>query len=128
MADFLGVAEELAGLGGSTVHLRCVHHEENTLDLVEELEERDGKECHELGGCHCLRLGGCLLREPVFLPELCHSFFFVGKVVAGRRLLVCEQGQLWTPCAADSASHAVDPTYLADCEYQVVPGMAGMGL
>ena len=36
-------------------------------------------------GCRCYRFcfGGSLLREFVFLPELCDSFFFTGKVITG---------------------------------------------
>ena len=36
LADILDLAEELARFGGSTIHFRCLYHQENTLDLVEE--------------------------------------------------------------------------------------------
>ena len=92
LAGLLGLAEELVGTGGRALYLRCLHHQEDSLDLVEELEERDRAQCDELGGCTCIRFGGRIFREPVFLPELCHPFVVVGEVIVGGRLLVREQG------------------------------------
>ena len=45
LVDLPGLAEELVGIGGRTIHLRCIHHQEDSLDLVEKVEERDGKKC-----------------------------------------------------------------------------------
>ena len=83
LARLFGVAEELVGTGGGSVHFRCLHHEDDSLDMVEEVEERNRDKCDELGGCHRFCLGSGVFRELVFLPELCHPFFLVGEIVAG---------------------------------------------
>ena len=39
LAGLLGVVEELVGIGGRALYLRCVHYENYPLDMVEEIEE-----------------------------------------------------------------------------------------
>lgn len=96
--------------------------------MVEEVDQQDRADGDGLGGCHRVRVGGGLFREPVFLPELRDSFVFTGEIVAGGRLPVCEQDELWGPYSADPVAHAADAAYVAGVQLQVVSGMAEMGL
>ena len=69
---FMG--QELVGTVGRSFHLRCVHHEEDPLAVVEGYRRagpfRDG-----MGGCTGVRTGGGLLYQSLLLPELRHSVF-----------------------------------------------------
>lgn len=80
--DISCLVEKLAGIGGCTVYLRCVYHKEDSMDLVERVQEPSCSDCHGMGGCYCIRTGGGILCQPLFLPELCDSFFFAGKIIA----------------------------------------------
>jgi hypothetical protein len=42
MVGFSALGKELVGFGSCTIHLRCLYHEENSMDLVEKLQERNG--------------------------------------------------------------------------------------
>ena len=128
LSDFPGVASELAGTDCAAVHLRRLHHTQDSLDLVEEIEESYRKGYHGMGGCYCVRTGSCLFRESVLLPELCDTFFFAGEIVVGRRLPVCQQDELRCPYSTDSVAHAAHPAYVAGVQLQVLFGMAGLGL
>ena len=123
LSDIPVLAEELVGISGHSFHLRCVHYQEDTLDLVEKVEEQDRSFCDELGRCHCVCRRGRLFRESLLLPELCHPYLFVGKIIVGGRLPVCEQDELWGTYSADSASSSHDPTYHSGTELQVVSGL-----
>lgn len=52
------------------------------MDLVEGVQEPSCSDCHGMGGCYCIRTGGGILCQPLFLPELCDSFFLAGKIIA----------------------------------------------
>ena len=121
LSDFPGVASELVGTDCAAVHLRRLHHTQDSLDLVEEIEESYRKGYHGMGGCHCVCTGSCLFRESVLLPELCDSIFFVGKIIIGGRLSVCQQDELRCPYSADAVAHAAYPAYVADIQLQVLP-------
>ena len=62
LVGLFGMVEELVGIDSDTIHLRCLHYEENSLDMVEEVEERDREKCNELGRCHCICFGSGVFR------------------------------------------------------------------
>lgn len=62
-------------------------------------------------------VGCCLLRQYLHLPELSDSFFFIGKIIAGGRLPVCEQDELRSPRTEHSPFHAVGAAYTACLQY-----------
>ena len=107
MAGVPRLAEKLDGTVSRTVYIRCIYHEEDSLDLVEKVKESHCGDGDGMGGCDCFCFGGGLFRELVLLPELCDSFFFIGEVAAGGRLFVCQQVELRSPRTADSIAHTV---------------------
>lgn len=70
-----------------------------------------------LGRRHRVCVGCCLLRQYLHLPELSDSFFFIGKIIAGGRLPVCEQDELRSPRTEHSPFHAVGAAYTACLQY-----------
>ena len=39
LAGLSGMVEELVGTGGRSIHIRCLHYEKDSLDMVERIEE-----------------------------------------------------------------------------------------
>ena len=85
--------------------------------FLEEVEESGCPQYHELGRRHRVCVGCCLLRQYLHLPELSDSFFFIGKIIAGGRLPVCEQDELRSPRTEHSPFHAVGAAYTACLQY-----------
>src|SRR5574344_2006272 len=108
-------------------YLRCLYHQEDSLDVVEGCR----KACkihYELGGCHRLRAGCRLFCQSVLLSELCDSVFLIGKVPAYGRLSLCEQDELRTSYPADTPHHAAYTAHAAAGGLQIVYRMAALGL
>ena len=74
--------------------------------------------------CHCLCIGCCLLCQYLHFPKLSDSFLVFGKVIAGRRLPVRQQDELWATCAEYAAFHAAGTTYTTGIQHQIVHRMA----
>ena len=79
------VGEELVGTARAALHLRCLHLQENTLEMVGRLRAVHSHR-HELGGCFGFRSRSGLFHQLVFLSELRHPFFFFGEDDAHGRL------------------------------------------
>lgn len=98
----------------------------NPLVVLEEVEESGRAQRNELGRCHCICFSRRLLCQHLHLPELSDPFLFIGEVIVGRRLPVCEQDELRATRAEHTALHAVGTAHVARHQYQVVHRVAAM--
>ena len=73
------LGEVMVGTDCAAVHLRCLHQQENQVDMVEGTGKRHCPHHHELGGCHRVRLGGGVFRQQLLLSELPDSFLIAGE-------------------------------------------------
>ena len=120
LSDLPDLGEKLVGTDCGSFHFRCLHYQENPLVILEEVKEPDCPKRNELGRCHRFRFGSGIFREHLYLSELSDPILLTGKIIAGGRLPVCKQDELWSPCTEYSAIDAIGTAYTADTEHQVV--------
>ena len=128
LVSFVSIlGKKLVGTAGGSFHLRRVHHQEDTLAVV---ERRRGTRAFrdELGRRTGVRTGGCVLHQPVCVSELRHSIVLFREIIAHWRLSFREQGELRTAHSANAIDNAAYPTHASHHQHEELHRVSALGL
>ena len=122
------LGEELVGTARPAVHIRRIHHKEDTLAVVARVGQRRHALHHVVGRRLGVRPRSRIFHQSVLLPELRHSLVVAREVATDGRLSVRVEGELRSAQAADSPHHASDTAHAARIRMPVVHQLATVGL